>query len=1299
MMKNLLRCFWLLLISGSALFGMAQQGNMFPSQGQTDHGLLRTSASQITSQQSLRPASASRVINAQSGTGYSPLGTTTATCGPDTLLYPLAKTNGFPILNFSDTVAVGQWYDAPQSVTISGFSFFAFVDSATSQTVPLVCNVFAAGADSLPVGGPLATTVVTIDSNFFGGSVALLEKHATFPTAITVTGPFVVTVTNNSPITVGTLSNDYTATPADGLGEQLSSVFINGGWLDASLLTLGGNVFDADFLIHPHVTYQLTAAYQPNPAFACTNTPATVLNQSSPVVQNPFYNQAAFQGASQFSFTWDYGDGTPRVNSIDVNHTYTVPGAYTLTLIDTIFGWRTTCIDSTSGPISVSNGIGANAAFTSTPAGLTVSFTDQTTGGPVAWQWDFGDGNISNLQNPTHTYSSAGTYTVCLVSGNLCGPDTTCQTITVGSGGCPNPVALFTQTTAGNSVSFTDQSTSTFGITGYLWDFGDGNTSTMMSPTHTYAAAGTYTACLVVTDSCGSDSICSTLTIACPLPVSGFSSATAGLTVNFTDGSTNSPTAWAWDFGDGTTSTLQNPSHTYTTADTFLVCLIATNACGADTFCQNVITGCTTPTAAFTQTNTGLSFVFTDGSTGAATAWLWDFGDGNTSTMQNPMHTYSSPGTYTVCLTAINACGSNIICQPVNAICPTPTSAYSFTTNQLTATFTDGTTGGPLGWFWDFGDGGTSTLQNPSHTYAVGGTYTVCLVTVNSCGADTLCQQVNVVCPVPVASFGFSSNNLNYIFNDLSSGATSWFWDFGDGGTSTVQNPTHVYNNLGTFNVCLVASNACGADTFCQAITVTCPQPVPMFTSIANQLSVDFTDMSTGATGWQWDFGDGSGFSIQQNPSYTYALPGTYNVCLTAVNACGSVTQCSTVTVSCAPPAAAFTFLTVGNVVDFTEQSPLTTTNFFWDFGDGSTSTAQNPSHIYGSVGTYTVCLISSNVCGADTSCQQVIINCVPPTAGFSFSVSSDSVATFTNQASANTNSVSWTFGDGNSSTQLNPTHVYQAPGTYTVCQIVSNTCGLDTTCQTVTITCQNPTAGFTTQVTNATAVFTDVSILPGTYFWDFGDGTSSTDSNPTHVFPASGTYQVCLTVTNFCGSNTSCQNLVISCQAPDVNFSFFNAVNQVDFTDQSTNSPTSWLWNFGDGATDTVQNPSHGYLFTGQFFVCLRAGNECGSSDTCFFITVTTVGQEEAMAIERSFSVFPNPNNGQFQLEVDLPQAMDVRMRITNVLGQEIFREEAGTKYGLFRKSFDLSHLAAGPYMLELQADEHRVFRRIVID
>lgn len=157
---------------------------------------------------------------------------------------------------------------------------------------------------------------------------------------------------------------------------------------------------------------------------------------------------------------------------------------------------------------------GATAAFTSAETGLTSTFTDASTGTVIsAWAWDFGDGNTSTQQNPAHTYGIDGTYTVCLMVIDSCGTDTTCNAITVSAPPCNGPTAAFTSVETALTSTFTDASTSSLGILAWAWDLGDGNTSAVQNPVHTYAAAGSYLVCLTVTDSCDVNTICDTITV------------------------------------------------------------------------------------------------------------------------------------------------------------------------------------------------------------------------------------------------------------------------------------------------------------------------------------------------------------------------------------------------------------------------------------------------------------------------------------------------------------------------------------------------------------------------------------------------------------------------------------------------------------------------------------------------------------------------------------------------------------------------------------------------------------------
>ncbi len=257
------------------------------------------------------------------------------------------------------------------------------------------------------------------------------------------------------------------------------------------------------------------------------------------------------------------------------------------------------------------------------------------------------------------------------------------------------------------------------------------------------------------------------------------------------------------------------------------------------------------PTANFSGTpttgSTPLTVNFTDLSTGSPTSWSWNFGDGGTSTLQNPSHIYSAAGQYTVSLTATNGTGPNTATKTnyitVSAAAPVANFSGTPTTGSapLTVNFTDLSTGSPTSWSWNFGDGGTSTLQNPSHIYSAAGQYTVSLTATNGTGPNTATKTnyITVSAAAPVADFSGTpttgSAPLTVNFTDLSTGApTSWSWNFGDGGTSTLQNPNHIYSAAGQYTVSLTATNGAGPNTATKTnyITVSAAAPVADFSGI-----------------------------------------------------------------------------------------------------------------------------------------------------------------------------------------------------------------------------------------------------------------------------------------------------------------------------------------------------------------------------------------------------------------------------------------------------------------------------------
>lgn len=514
----------------------------------------------------------------------------TTTCAQDTALYPTYKATGFTSININNATsasAAGQYYNAPQPITLGGLEFYAYkIDATGGTSINVTVNVYLAGVDSLPSGAPLATASVAVDTNFGGGNLSVLQKIANFP-PITVSAPYIVTVTNNSANGIGLIFNDYALN--DGAAEWLCDLQI-GSWLRGYDVNVGGTPFDADLVAHPIVTYSLTSDF--TVANQCLTAGPTVsfTNASSPILFDRMYNVAATVGTPEVSCTWNYGDGSAEENVVDAFHVYggTSANEYTATLIDTLFGWTMNCTDVSTALI----GDSLDVNWTWNQVGSNVVFTDATyaTSGFGAALWDFGDGNTSTMQNPNHTYATDGTYTVCLTFVSACGAvDSTCQTVTYTT--CGNPGANFTFTGSNGVYSFTNTSATT-GTATYAWDMGDGTNYTSTDVNHTYTANGSYDVVLVVTDSCGTNTIMQTVDV-CLDPVASYTTTNNVPSFSFTNTSTTFGTVtYSWDMGDGTTYSTQDASHTYTSNGTFVVVLTVTDSCGIASYTDSVtVTG------------------------------------------------------------------------------------------------------------------------------------------------------------------------------------------------------------------------------------------------------------------------------------------------------------------------------------------------------------------------------------------------------------------------------------------------------------------------------------------------------------------------------------------------------------------------------------------------------------------------------------------------------------------------------------------------------------------------------------
>ncbi|MEM1320161.1 MAG: PKD domain-containing protein [Bacteroidota bacterium] len=942
------------------------------------------------------------------------------------------------------------------------------------------------------------------------------------------------------------------------------------------------------------------------------------------------------------SFSWDFGDGNSSLET-NPSHTYAGDGTYTVTLTalnecgSTEISQTVVIVTPPDAGFTVSGNEGC--------APLTVQFTDQSSANTTGWQWSFPGGtpSTSTDQNPTVVYSTPGTYSVTLEVSNAAGTDVVTQTdiIVVGDG----PTASFTTQLSGANADFTNTSTN---ATSFSWDFGDGNGSTDVNPSHTYAGDGTYTVVLTATNECGSMMSTQMITIITP-PTGGFSanvqSGCAPLTVQFSDQSSANTTAWSWSFPGGSpaTSTDQNPLVIYDTPGTYNVTLTVSNAAGTDEVVQNgFIVVESVPTADFSSMNFGSTVNFTNTSTNAD-SYVWDFGDGNTSTDVNPSHTYASDGTYTVTLTATNECGDATAEQTVTIVTP-PDAGFSADVQSgcapLTVQFTDQSSANTTAWNWSF-PGGTpssSTDQNPVVTYNTPGTYDVTLVASTGAGNSTFSQTAYInVEGAPTAGFSTSAVGSTVNFTNTSTGANSYTWDFGDGSSSTSVNPEHTYPGDGSYTVVMTAINDCGSTTSTQVVTIITPPTAGFSSDIQSgcaPMTVQFSDESSdNVVDYSWTFTGGTpATSTDANPVVVYNTPGVYAVSLTVSNGAGSSTaeQLAYIEVD-QGPTAAFTASVMDNQLSTTNNS-LNGDTYLWDFGDGNTSTELEPEHIYAASGQYNVVLVVTNACGSDTTQQTVTVTVVTiPVAQFSASETEGCApltVNFTDESSANTTNWEWSFPGGTpaTSTEQNPTVTYSTPGVYEVSLIASNAAGSNTNQKIDYITVAGgPEAGFTSNTTVTVVDFTNTSIDGDTYRWDFGDGTTSTDENPTHDFGINGTYTVQLIAMNACGSDTVEQEIVISMGVGPL-AGLSSSVDagciplEVNFTDQSQGDPDTWAWEFEGGtpATSGDQNPTVTYDTPGTYDVELIVTNGNGR-DTITFVDYITV--EPAPTAEFSFT------------------------------------------------------------------------------
>jgi gliding motility-associated-like protein len=920
------------------------------------------------------------------------------------------------------------------------------------------------------------------------------------------------------------------------------------------------------------------------------------------------------------------------------------------------------------GPeLSFSNTI----AITAPPGGPTYcsnGLTLTATSGFTTYQWYRGataiPGAVSSVYIAppipgTHAYRCEAILGSCIVkiSNTL---NLTIQPIPVLTDITPDDAcAPTTQLGSINAIAYGN-------IASFDWNFGDSNTGIGANPFHTYSSHGTYLTTLIATSDLGCKDTLAEPVIIFPKPVADFAMPQVNCDPNavpIVNNSVVNPafsstiTNWSWDFGDATTSTQQQPgSHLYTQPGLYTVSLITTTNHGcldtlariAEVYPKPVITSLQAPavcepeiSALMTSTTLGIF------PTSTIANYFWDFGDATTGVGANPMHQYTTPGTYlaTVIVETNRGCRdtasiqhayhpkpviTSILAPPVCEPLPTTLSNQSQVAPVNSSVISN--------YLWDFGDGQVGTGTPISHAYAVSDTYTVRLIVVSNHGcSDTLTTQMDVY-PKPVINSVTIpatcwNEEVQFIQNSVVAGTfggliNSYTWSFGDGQTGSGSSETHHYATAGHYpGALVVATNHGCRDTLGEMVEVY-PKPVIQSISVADVCHPESSNFSQASTvdtlfgsvinAWQWAFGDAT-TGTGPNPTHAYLVPGAYPVRLEVVTNYGCRDTLMDTTRIFGKPVAGFINT---HVCEPDPYQPLDTSavdtvlgsvidTWSWNFGDGNSSTLQNPSNNYAIPGSYTVSLVVETNFGCLDTVLQVMNYNPKPLGDFTWSTNCWPEALMLVDATTISGgfltSWNWNFGDGNTDSVPNPQHYYAAADTYQVSLIVGSSGGCNDTIINSVRSNEKPQADFEVPLRCMPFALDFVNTstaIPGgiaSSTWDFGDGGGDSILHPSHAYLAPGTYRVTLVATTDSScSDTVFRNIVVN-PGPTAAYQVNNVCmpELAQFSDSSTGSIVAWKWEFGDGGIDTVANAVHPYASAGTYGVTFVVTTDSACSDT----------------------------------------------------------------------------------------------------
>jgi len=806
---------------------------------------------------------------------------------------------------------------------------------------------------------------------------------------------------------------------------------------------------------------------------------------------------------------------TPGGNTQTINVSPLVNSAYSITVTDANTCQGTDVVNVTVNPLPVATA-GVNQTICE---GTSANLSGNGAGAGGAYLW-----NPGNLAGQNVSVSPVSTTDYTVRATDVLGCSNT-DVIRINVNAMP-------QVDAGTDGGICKGGSTTLSVvagTGnYSWMPGGQTTSSItISPLVTT----TYT--LTVSDGIGCSGIDQVTVVVNPLPVASFNTSAPvciGNTVSFTDGS-NVPTgnisSWLWKFGDGQTSSIQNPNSTYTSAGGFNVSLLVTSNAGCKDSTVQAININSLP-----NVNAGADASICPGANATlngsgGSQYLWNPGGYTTASINvSP----ASTTLYTLKVTDANGCDNTAQAQVI--VNPVPIANAGTNQNICFGDATSLFASGIGNYTWTPGNVNTASYNvSPAATT----TYTVRVVNAFGCeDSDDVTVQVN---PIPVSSFTNSGpvcQNSIVDFNDFSNinngSIGSWEWDLGNGSQSTLQNPSLNYSTAGTFNVKLIVTSNQGCKDTSNSILTIWAEPVASFsnTNVCEGIPIQFTNTSTisDATALihSWTLGDGT-VSANASPSHLYGGYGSYQAVLNVISQNGCESTISRAVNVYAIPTASFVFdpACEDSPAQFNDRSSVPDGNissWYWTFGDGNIGTLPSPSHTYSDQGEYPIHLLISSNHGCKDSTNAMIRIIPRPLVDFNTeSACQGTSVQLTSLASPVTGSIvqyNWNFGDGMSSGDQDPLHFYSYSGWYEVSLSVVTDSGCTTTLSRPNALeiYRAPDALFTSSAEQASDIYPLINFVngtgsQGTYLWDFGDSTFSTEYSPTHMYASVGAYDV----------------------------------------------------------------------------------------------------------------------------------------------------------------------------------------------